>query len=272
MAIQIGPAMIEFVTAETFVRRVAGPHATEPFILRCKSKEGLVDVFTKVAWAGCPVAGLASEVITNALALDLGFSVPQAVYVDYDDDFIDAVRMVEPIIAARMKNSVRPAFGTVKLPHGLADAQAVPADVSTAELARIWAFDCITLNPDRRTGKPNCMTDGTRIYLIDHEKALYCQLLGSIVCPYPWVAGALRDGERRACHLFTAHIRGHQGALIELRDKIDVLDDAVLDGYAGLLPATWTGHEEHASRAVAYLKLLRQNLDPTFSELYGALQ
>jgi len=208
---------IETVDAEVFVYEVPGGPATEPFLLRCRRSGGdLIDVYTKVTWQNCALGSLACEVLANRLARDIGFRVPEIVYVGLDSDFIESVRAVSPFVAGRMAACVQPAFGSVSVGNGYTDARSRSLEVPMETLAEIWAFDRLILNVDRRAEKPNCLTNGTHIVLIDHEKSLNCEFIGTMINPFPWASGEPLAAEQRSPHVFRPHIVGEEVTLARL--------------------------------------------------------
>jgi hypothetical protein len=266
--------LLDLVEAETFIDFAAGGGVTEPCMLLCRDSGGtVVRVFAKAAWSGCPVSNLAREVICNLLARDLGLSVPKAVLVNYDDAFVDSLDLAGPDarrMAARFRQAPSPAFGSVDLGPGFQECSA-SVDCPIHLLAEAWAFDRLILNADRRIVKPNSLSDGTKIFLIDHEKALNCDFLGTMLLPLPWQSGVMVDTETRAPHLFAGRFSKADLDLARLQAAWSKLTTNHFVRYRAAIPCAWNVAEQMLRETSDYLSALRDNLDEAFVKLSEAL-
>lgn len=197
--------MIRSVDAERF-DRLATSGRTIPYRIACRDNSGrLIDVIAKLTWAKCPVSSLIREAIAAQLLRDLGIDVATPVFVNFDDLFIESVRIAgRRNEADRLAAAVRPAFGSCHLGDGYQICSPNIATAMTQQAAEIWAFDQLVMNPDRLTSRPNCLTDGTRIALIDHELSLNVVGLG-LFLPPPWeeIKNPLQVAENE--HIFSRY-------------------------------------------------------------------
>ena len=115
------------------------------------------------------------ECLVWELAQQFGLAVPEAFCIDgfrsgFSQDLPDEHK--GRYIEARRRNSM--VFGSAFL----GDAVMVPASPPRwqkeegAYWARLFVFDCLVHNTDRRVDKPNLLRSGGRYFCIDHEKAL----------------------------------------------------------------------------------------------------
>jgi hypothetical protein len=137
--------------------------------------------------------------------------------------------------------------------------------------ADIFAFDALTINPDRKVTNPNCMFNGTRFALYDHELALVTAGLG-VLTPPPWKPGALDilsygTGE----HVLFRGLKGRPVELTRLRKAWAGLSEARFTEYKSTLPQEWNGSEDIVTEALAYLGKLQQHLDLAFEEIRRVL-
>src|SRR5690606_10972704 len=101
------------------------------------------------------------------------------------DEFIESIDDDEARRRAGSSNSI--AFGCEHL-----EGASVPptglqiADGRLPQAAQIYAFDHILGNIDRRITKPNCLDNGARFIVIDHEMCFSLMLEGVLLNISPW--------------------------------------------------------------------------------------
>lgn len=253
---------LELLKAIAFRQEAVGG-ATLPVVMQCVDARGSTsEVYVKFSWQQCPPAGLVRELFGAFVARDLGLLCASPALVEIPDELRDLIDCENRPLAHRMATSVIPAFGSQSLGAGyrLCHAGAIPS-LSSAHAAEVWAFDQLVLNPDRNQRKPNCLTSGTDIALIDHEKALNLDGVGTILCPAPWQALLPSAHD----HIFFEVARNSGVTLDRLQNAWnDVLNNVSL--YHLSIPATWNC-ATLTSEICEYLKQLGENLAAAFRNL-----
>ncbi|HEY2344501.1 MAG TPA: hypothetical protein VGH80_01310 [Xanthomonadaceae bacterium] len=258
--------MLEVLEAVRFDGDAQGG-ATIPSKMECLRPNGQsADVFVKFSSVRCPVGGLAREVIGCLLAQSLDIAVGIPVLVSVHADLIEQVKSISPETGARMRNSASPAFGSISLGSGFSLCNATVTKPLLQFAAEIWAFDQLTLNPDRNSAKPNCMTNGSRLVAIDHEKALEVVWVGGLV-PAPWED----RWQPEAGHLFYNLLRGGGASLDRLEKTWRTIDESRVRDFASNVPAAWQVNDV-VSLIVEYLCSLHANLSAAFSNLKKVMQ
>jgi len=128
----------------------------------------------------------------------------------------------------------------------------------------------LILNGDRRTQKPNSLTNGERIVLIDHEKALNCTLIGRLEEP-PWSGDALQRVEAAAPHLFQGRFARRDTDLTRLHEAWRNVGPIDIARYRAAIPASWAVNPQMLDETFAYLDALSKNIDSAFEKLYEVL-
>jgi hypothetical protein len=116
-------------------------------------------------------SGLCAELFGNLLAREFGNDTPRPALVDLTSGFIEAA---EPALSSWQ---LRPQPGLAAaceyfrggFASAVPDAPLTPEEL--AQAARIYAFDLLVQNPDRRPEKPNCAQRGGRFIVYDFEMA-----------------------------------------------------------------------------------------------------
>lgn len=262
--------MLERVTAHRFDGRM-GNGKTWPCKLTCEAADGQeIEVVAKFS-AGCErrVGGLVAEAIGAMAAADLDLGVPEPYLVAFDDAFVDAMPPQHNDMAKRMRDSVRVAFGSRKLPpgftvwpHGKGLLIAI-----RQQAAEIFAFDCLIENPDRRPENPNLLLDGRSFAIFDHELALFPS---SILFRHPpWEVGALQATAPR--HALFEGLKGRSYDWARLQGAWEGLTDDRLDAFMRALPPEWKDGDGAAAEALVCLRNVRQNIRPALAEVARVL-
>lgn len=149
------------------LRGVAGRGLSSPLFVDCVNASGqrrravlkLRDPQTadRRPWHLCLVRDLVGTVI----ARHLGLTVPDYAIVEIDQSF--ALSTARHTLGGRIAANVGANFGTT-----LIDAVTEAGDGATEDWAPVLGFDSLGFNADRKTGNPNALWTGSRLYLIDH--------------------------------------------------------------------------------------------------------
>jgi len=265
--------VLELVTAIRFIRALTSGR-TKPALFDCERRSGeAVSVVAKFSSGQCGLNGIIRETLMSVLASDLNLPVPEPFLMQVERELIDSLPDEEAALAGCMRSSVFPTFACRQLPPGFhswsADLRFPDRHIETA--AEIFAFDALTLNPDRKVTNPNCMFNGKEFCIFDHELALATAGLGSLLPP-PWKPGALDTlcqgaGE----HLLFRTLKGQTVELTRLRNAWEGLSTKRFAEYEEALPKEWVEQRSILTDALAYLELLQQNLSPAFQEIRRVL-
>ncbi len=267
--------MLERVTATSFLRRL-GTGRTKPPLLDCERQNGgRVEVVAKLAGSGCGPHGIVRETIMAMLAADLGLPVSEPVLVDLIEGFVDALPGDQAALAHELNQSLLPTFGCCKLPAGFSvwssDREVAAQAVESA--AEVFAFDALTLNPDRRVSNPNCQWNGTSFAIFDHEMALDSTLIGTAMLPAPWQNGGLHSltqgpGE----HVLYRGLRNRAPSLTRLEAAWNTIAAPRLKEYRDAVPAEWLPLVGPSlDQAIEYLNTLRDHVHEAFESVRSAL-
>lgn len=256
--------MLRQVTAITLHKEKVDGGATFPSIMACTDQASGValDVYVKCSSIGCPPASLAREVVGCLLAGAVGLSVAEPVLVSIDSRVV--AHVIDEETALRFRDTVIPAFGSVSLGNGFTDCLDItmlPISLRT-HAVEAWAFDHLILNPDRTSTKPNCMTNGEVLTLIDHEKSLHVAELGFLTPPRPWEQHWVPEGT----HLF--HGLAHSGGFSLERLKTAWIDisSKEIDAMLNAVPPNWLVSSTIADLG-KYLHELHKNTEIAFGNL-----
>jgi hypothetical protein len=267
--------MLDSVTAVRFAQRL-GSGRTRPPLLGCERSSGEeIEVVAKLSGSDCRMIGIAREAIMALLAADLRLPISEPFLVQPIDGFIDALPRAESALAGEMRNSVFPTFGSLKFPSGFMiwSRERLLDEDLIEPAAEIFAFDALTLNPDRRATNPNCQCNGTDFAIFDHEYGLMADGAGSILVPAPWQRdgiGMLTQGDGE--HVLYFGLRRRGATLTRLQAAWQSIPKDRFREYIGALPESWVREcARPLDNAIGYLDLLQDHLDAAFAEVRRVL-
>lgn len=164
--------MLDHVVASRFDKGLFSGR-TKPCLAACQHENGdEIDMIIKFR-EGCDMKerSLLTEAIAAMLAKDLDLPVPEPFMVNVLPEFTESITDVT--VRDLAQKSLGWNFGSKLLPPGYSVwANGVsPPERVIPTLAEILAFDIIFANDDRRSQKPNCLTNGNEVAIIDHEAA-----------------------------------------------------------------------------------------------------
>jgi hypothetical protein len=237
---------------------------TAPGLLLCRDDEG-TEFEVVVKWRCGPESkdiGGICELLAALLADDLGFKTPVPVLVEIASDFH---RALPSAAAAKIAaESVGPNYGSIFMP-GMSTwltARDLPLHLRQTA-AEVIAFDVLIENPDRRRDKPNLLSNGDDLLLLDHEQA-FSFLRGVIGWRPAWNAGPLNHMSR---HVFFTQMKGRQHSFERLNGALEAVSDQRLDEYATLVPVEWKTGNDSTERIVDYVKQARDNRAALFAAI-----
>lgn len=214
---------------------------------------------------------LVRECVAACFAHALGFNVPTPYLVHMSQEFIQAIS--DPSARDRARKSNPVAFGSEYLRgFSVPNSQGqIPSGLVNAA-AEVFAFDVLVGNTDRRVGKPNCLTDGSRVALIDHEQAFGVLDEFPFARVNPWQTGGANAVVTGTPHIFYAAIKGKSLDFSRLEGVLLRMTDTEIQGYASVVPQEWgPSAVAHGHELVDYLMELRKNAAAAFSEVRRVL-
>lgn len=249
---------------------------TAPMLVMCSasSEDGdEVDVVVKLS-AGCftKEKALVRECFGACFAAGLEFNVPTTYLVSMSDEFIETI--TDPEAKKQAQSSNRLTFGSRHLkgffmpnssgdiPHGFANTA-----------AEVFALDVMIGNTDRRVGKPNCLMDGKKLALIDHEQAFGVLDELPFARRYPWQVGGAEALVNGTEHIFYSAIKGKSVDFSGLVGRFGRLSPESVQAYLSAIPPEW-GSEAlaHGQELVDYLLELMKNVAPAIAEIQRVLK
>lgn len=234
--------MIPQVTA--LIPHLSLPHGrTRPTIVEAvDGDENRHEVVVKIFRAEeRGVKATISELVCSLLGTRLGLQAPAPFLVSIPEGFHELVTDAEARERFRIARGLQ--FGSAYM----RGASTVSADRSVpgekrSEAGAVFAFDCLTQNPDRRPDKPNLLEHNDGYWLIDHDMAL--SFVGEIL-----IGGPISPWEPRALgspafsylskHLFTRALSGREDALDAFAGRLSGLQSNEIDGILTEVPPEW---------------------------------
>jgi hypothetical protein len=173
-----------------------------------------------------------------------------------EEDLADLIEesSSDPVNANVVRNSIGWNFGSRFIPN----LSSWPVDkkvsaVMREDAVRVFAFDALIQNPDRRFDNPNLGTRGNEIIIFDHESA-FSFLLAILASTEPWKLSAevyLDD------HVFARSLR-HEGLSNDFLERLANLSEAALAGIASQVPEEWKADD--LPKIEAHLRLMQEHV------------
>lgn len=245
---------------------------TSPLLVACERTDGqLVEVVAKFA-GGKQLGplGLMREGLCAMLAKDLGLPVPECFVVRIDPDFIASIAPSAPEVAAKLRASVQLGFGSAKLPPGFSAWMLDRRIPKAMRGSAAFAFDLLVQNSDRRPENPNLQSRGDQFAIFDHELALMID--GMLFWRPPWEPGSLEAAAGPDRHLLRRELQGTEPDLTRLVGAWEAINDQRLGEYRAALPHEGAVPPESADAAIAFLRDLRDHVQPAVQEVLRVLK
>lgn len=251
------PSQIPYVTAVTVMGSNSSGR-TEPLEMICECQDDQVDYIVKL-WANPQMFlekhCLAREVYGSLLARAFGLDTPEISIVEIEPDFYISQ---PPQRAELLRRSIGYNFGSKYVRGAKIFNPPVPAS-RHSEAVKIFCFDMLICNSDRRVGKPNLFDTPNGFMVFDHEQAFPFSRPQMILGGYPPCWEYIKDGWFRN-HIFFSYIRNRQCSLEieEFVTYMGFMSDELLDTIEEQIPEDWhTGNDIQTLRN--YLANTRDN-------------
>lgn len=114
-----------------------------------------------------------AEVIGHVLATEFDFNVPEAAFIETDEDFLATINDPEALRIIEHKDA-RLKFGSAYVAgNNLFSSALEKREVEKMlDIQTLFAFDNFIRNRDRNNNKPNLLIKADEVFLIDHEMGL----------------------------------------------------------------------------------------------------
>lgn len=235
----------------------------------------LHDIVIKLS-AGCDrkETDLAIEAIGSFLACDLGIYTPQSFVIGIDPKFVNTIS--DDIFRSEknlFSSSYPYAFGSSYL-VGFNTLSTPLPELTESQLnqaAKIFAYDALIKNFDRKKTNPNCLTNGKDFAVIDHELAFHPKLFSSE--PNIWDDGYM-DTIPYKDHVFFDSLKSKYCDFTELKDSFMKLSNNRIDEYFLALPDEWKETEMSelaVKNALTHIRDIRDNIEPALQEIKRVL-
>ncbi|MFC4861210.1 HipA family kinase [Pseudomonas sp. MAHUQ-62] len=255
------------------LERPAGNGRNKACFLTCMDLSGQqFDVLAKLeALCESGIGTLIREALASFLAVDLGLPIPEPVLVEFPTAFRAGSNNQEYDQA--LQRGSRFAFGCMKLPAGFRIiAPAAPLEEHLIQsAAEIFVFDTLIANVDRAPVRPNCLTTGELVSIIDHDMAFLMHAI--LFWKAPWDFGGGESLSAADRHIFWSQVKQRNLNFERLKGALQNISDDRLDEYLAALPDEWMSRgKEIAQEIASYIKRLRENADEAFAEVQRVLK
>jgi hypothetical protein len=235
--------------------RVLPEGRTHPLLLGCRPPEpGAASVPRVVKALGCPEVTahrqLVAEVIGNAFARRMGILTPEPCIVRLDEAVARAVEA-----SLRSEGYLfAPRSGFAAGCEYLKLAPYAPGQYLNPEqrtqAARLYVFDMLSQNSDRRPAKVNCALGAAGLVAFDFESCfqhLFVPIIGGLLGPH-WEPSKSLPGRE---HLFHATAKAHPHPEGEVESSVQALTIEWWRDLVSTLPDEW---QPEASKIGAVLR------------------
>jgi hypothetical protein len=247
---------IPYLDAVTFLKMIESGR-TNPCVFICEDKSGNTAGEYVVKLRGSREIrenSFVFELYASFLGKYFELNVPDPAIVSIQSEFFDSIENLK--IKELIQNSDGLNFGSKYLSGGFTiwpmDME-VPADLLDKSF-KIFVYDMVIQNPDRKVINPNILWKGRNIYIIDHESAF--SFIYGILPPKPWEIDKLdifRD------HIFYQSLR-HKDLNFEwIREPFSQINSSVLDSIADVITEEWK--TESIEKIKIHLIELKKHID-----------
>jgi hypothetical protein len=268
--------MLKAVTAIRFDKALTSGK-TKPGIFTCRTAEGEeVELVVKFG-AACEgkERALLNEALAAVFAADLDLPVPEPFLVYVEEDLAKSIP--DEAIRQHALKSIGWNFGSAKLPPGffsIPKGWEIPNDLRT-HAADILAFDVCIGNDDRTVDNPNCLSDGRRIAIFDHELAFLCLGGGVIGWKPPWETGAVklpRSAPPRHRHVFLDTLHPEDANYERFLEAMNQIATDRFVEYGAHIPHEWKTNPEAVDDILLYLAQLKDKASDVTKEIREAIR
>jgi hypothetical protein len=268
--------MLETWDANRFVKVMAGGR-THPLLLGCfrQASEGTFERREMVVKAlGLPEVteeSMFREILGNLVARALGIHTPTPGIVQISPEFVPMIHDGCSAEGVPCEVKPGPAAGTEFISPGLSNV--IPVKSLTAkqieDAARIYAFDLLVQNPDRRGEKPNFATHKGGLVAFDFEMA-FSFLLAITSAGQPWEVTEHNCYKPDDPHVFRGALRGRVLDWTWLRESCRHVSREQIIAFCAAIPKIWS-EKVGVERITDHLIPIMEHVDEFIEELERSL-
>jgi hypothetical protein len=234
---------------------------TQPVGIRCAMEDGSFDDYVVKLWANPEVHlkqnSLARELYGSLLAQWLGLDTPNAALVLVEPDFYQAIPY--PELAQLFQASIGYNFGSKYVNLPIASSSVTPSRHTQA--VKVFCFDMLICNSDRRIEKPNAFETSQGFMVFDHEQGFPFSRPQTFIGGFPPVWTYIQETWHKN-HIFYKSIKNRNCALEieEFITSVGCLSDPILDTIEKQIPEQWLINKD-IQNIRHYLANTRDNAD-----------
>lgn len=186
------------------------------------------------------------ELIAALMAIELELAVVKPAVIEIGQDFLDVNKGKEYFL--KCSKSLGYNYGSEFIKGMLILDNKISLNVKQQEQAQeILAFDMLIGNVDRNAEKPNMITDGTKLVLLDHELAFsFVRVLTFLRNHTPWEFNEEDKGVFFK-HCLYNRVKSHIDRLDGFCEKMTRFDTSFWDKVKSIIPEEWYSEDEFDS-------------------------
>lgn len=215
---------------------------TKPMAIRgIDRKSGEVGKFVVKFINGHRMTGASScrELLGGWIAKQLEINVIEPVVVNISEDFVNTI-IGESGYQAALK-SIGYNFGSV-YKEGYSEfpnRHFEPDENILEQMKLVFMFDMFIANADRGAGKPNILSNGKDLLLLDHELAFsFVDILPFLRTKTPWIFTDA-DKELYQSHYLYPFLKGSNVNFDNFCEKLENIDESFWKKVSQLMPSEW---------------------------------
>jgi HipA-like protein len=249
------PPSFKVATPEA-VGKIKTSGRTEPIEMRCQS-DGVSEEYVVKLWGNVElgVHSLARELYAALLGSCFEITMPPVALINITTEF--PASQPDPVIRNRLNASLGLNFGSQVIAAPLIfSPPAAPAEIAGA--TKIYCFDLLIGNLDRRPQKVNLFQSAEGFIAIDHEQAFPFSMPQTMVGGYPAGWDFIQEDWTRA-HVLYSSLKG-KDCFLEIESfitKLSSIKDEILVKIEKAIPGEW--YTDALPRIAAYIANTRDN-------------
>lgn len=183
------------------------------------------------------------ELIAAFMAIEIDLNVVEPVIIEITEEFVDLVKGKEYFL--KCNKSIGYNYGSTFVKgYLIVDNNIGLSDRQKEQAQNIIAFDTLIGNVDRNAQKPNMITNGDNIILLDHELAFsFIRVLSFLKNKTPWVLNE-EDQTIMIKHCLYSRVKGCVDKLDEFGEKMTRFDEEFWENVRSNIPDEWYSHDE----------------------------
>lgn len=229
---------------------------SQPLLMRCSDGNFNEDYIVKL-FGNLELGkdSLLREAYATELACFFDLVTPDIAFVNINRNLCDSFNN-SPCVA-KLRQSIGLNFGS----QLVRDAKIFSPPATTTQMssaAKVFCFDLLLGNPDRRNGKPNMFDNGDNFILFDHEQGFPYSKPIMLIGGYPPGWEYIKESWHRN-HVLYSSLKGKNcNSEVQLFiERLTDLDNNTLDEIENRIPTEWKSNDLINIRS--YISTIRDN-------------